>query len=53
VQLSWKGFCPRLLVTAESLTLSFYTQPSLAEVIQWWTDYVEIWEEGGIIAEVN
>ena len=43
----------KYIVTAESLTLSFYTQPSLAEVIQWWTEYVEIWEESGIILEVN
>lgn len=28
-------------VIAESLTLTFYTQPSLDEVIQWWTDYCE------------
>ena len=28
-------------VIAESLTIPFYTQPSLGEVIQWWTDYCE------------
>ena len=28
-------------VTAESLTIPFYTQPSLDEVIQWWADYCE------------
>lgn len=28
-------------VTAESLTLTFYTQPSLDEVIVWWMDYCE------------
>lgn len=43
----------KYIVTAESLTLSFYTQPSLAEVIQWWTEYVEIWEESGIIEELH
>ena len=40
-------------VTAESLTLSFYTQSSFADVIQWWTDYVRIWSEDGIISEVK
>ena len=28
-------------VMAESLTLAFYTQPSLDEVIAWWTDYCQ------------
>jgi len=41
------------MVTADSLTLSFYTQSSLADVIQWWTDYVKIWSEDGIISEVE
>jgi len=28
-------------VTAEILTIPFYTQPSLDEVVDWWTDYCE------------
>ena len=28
-------------ITDASITLSFYTQPSLNEVIEWWTDYCE------------
>jgi len=40
-------------VMAESLVLSFYTQSSLDDVIQWWTDYVKIWSEDGIISEVK
>jgi len=43
----------RYIVTAETLTLSFYTQSSLADVVQWWTDYIKLWEEGGIISEVR
>ena len=41
------------MVTAETLTLSFYTQSSLSDVIQWWNDYVKIWSEDGIISEVK
>jgi len=41
------------IVTAETLTLSFYTQSSLAEVIQWWADYVKLWEESGIVSVYN
>jgi len=36
-------------VVAESLTLYFYTQPSLTAVIQWWTDYFKDVEESGIV----
>jgi hypothetical protein len=28
-------------VTAQSLTIPFYTQPSLTEVTNWWTEYCE------------
>lgn len=28
-------------VAAESIKLSFYTQPSLDQVIEWWTNYCE------------
>jgi len=38
------------IIAAETLTFSFYTQSSFAEVIQWWTDYVKLWEESGIIS---
>ena len=38
-------------VTANSLTLSFYTQPSLANVTRWWTDYLNSWAEGGAVIE--
>ena len=38
------------IVISESLALSFYTQSSLAGVIQWWDDYVKIWEGGGVIS---
>jgi len=34
-------------VTAESLVLSFYTQPSLDEVILWWDEYCEGFIERG------
>ena len=29
------------VVTAPTLTLSFYTQPTLDEVIAWWTEYCQ------------
>ena len=34
-------------VTAESLTLTLYTQPSMDEVIEWWMEYCEGWEAQG------
>ena len=37
----------RYKVTAESLTLNFYTQPSQDKVIVWWTDYMNDWKESG------
>ena len=40
-------------VTAESITLYFYTQPSLAQVIEWWTDYCEGLKDSGEITEVD
>ena len=38
-------------VTAETLTLPFYTQSSLDEGIKWWTDYCESRIERGELAE--
>ena len=38
-------------VTAETLTLSFYTQPSFDAVIQWWMDYCESRVERGEMME--
>jgi len=38
-------------VTAESLTLTFYTQPTLDEVIEWWTGYCEGWKEQGAVKD--
>lgn len=40
-------------VTAESLTLTFYTQSSLDDAISWWTDYCESRKERGEIAEID
>ena len=40
-------------VTVESLTLTFYTQPSLNQAIQWWTDYLNSWTETGKITAVS
>ena len=40
-------------VTAQSLTLSFYTQSSLDDVIRWWTDYCDSRVERGEFAEEN
>jgi beta-lactamase regulating signal transducer with metallopeptidase domain len=37
----------RYEVTAESLPLSFYTQPSIDRVIGWWIDYLDSWAESG------
>ncbi|MCL2757607.1 MAG: hypothetical protein FWD43_05970 [Coriobacteriia bacterium] len=34
-------------VEAASLKISFYTQNSLNEVVQWWTDYCELWKSRG------
>jgi len=34
-------------VAADSLTLSFYTQPSSEQVITWWTDYMKDWLDSG------
>ena len=41
------------VVTAESLTLSFYTQPSLNQVNAWWTDYLNSWAESGKVKAVS
>jgi len=40
-------------VTAESITLYFYTQPSFTGVIQWWADYFEDAEKSGIVKKAN
>ena len=34
-------------VTADSLVLSFYTQPSRNELIKWWTEYMNDWLASG------
>jgi len=41
------------IVTIESLTLSYYPQPSLDLVIQWWTDYLNNWAESGDLTVVS
>ena len=43
----------RYTVAAESITLSFYTQSSHAEVIQWWTDFLEGWKRDGRVTVAN
>ena len=43
----------RYEVTVESLTLSFYTQPSLDQVIQWWADCLDSWAESGKVTAVS
>ena len=43
----------RYEVMAESLTLSFYTQPSLDQVVQWWSDYLDSWAESGKVTAVS
>ena len=35
----------RYRVIVESLEISFYTQPSLGAVMQWWVDYLDSWAE--------
>ena len=40
-------------VTADSLALSFYTQPSIDQVAQWWTDYLDSWAESGKIQFIS
>jgi beta-lactamase regulating signal transducer with metallopeptidase domain len=41
------------IVTAESLTLFFYTQPSFEQVMHWWVDYLDSWATSGKVAAVN
>jgi len=43
----------RYEVTTESLTLSFYPQPSLDQVIRWWADCLDSWAESGKVTEVS
>ena len=40
-------------VTTDVLTLSFYTQPSLDQAIQWWTDYLDSWAESSKLMLVS
>ena len=40
-------------VTADTIDLSFYTQPSTDKVIIWWTDYMKDWLEGGKVTEIK
>ena len=42
----------RYEVIAESLTLSFYTQPLLGQAIQWWADCLDSWAESGKVTLV-
>jgi hypothetical protein len=39
-------------VMVEELTVSFYTQSSIAEVFEWWSDYTSMWEINGTIAVI-
>ena len=43
----------RYEVTTESLTLFFYTQPTLNQALQWWTDYLDSWAESGKVIEIS
>jgi hypothetical protein len=43
----------KYVVAVESLTLSFYTQPSPDQVVQWWIDYLDSWAESGHLTAVN
>jgi len=43
----------RYMVTSESLTLSFYTQPSRAEAVRWWSEYIKTLEESGAVVLVK
>jgi hypothetical protein len=40
-------------ITTESLTIPFYTQPSLDEVLAWWTDYCQSRIERGEMVKLN
>jgi hypothetical protein len=40
-------------VAAESLSLTFYTQPSLDEAIAWWTEYCEGWKAQGVVINIS
>ena len=40
-------------VTAESLTIPFYTQPSLDEVFAWWVDYCQSRIERGEVTKIS
>ena len=43
----------RFEVEAESLTLSFNTQPTHEQVVLWWTDCLDSWVEHGKVTEVK
>jgi hypothetical protein len=40
-------------VAAESVTLSFYTQSSLENVITWWIEHMQSWQENGDVVNVK
>jgi hypothetical protein len=40
-------------VSIESLALSFYTQPSIDQVIEWWTNYLDSWAESSKLTVVS
>jgi len=42
----------RYEIQVESLALSFYAQPSLDQVMQWWVNYLDSWTENGKVAPV-
>jgi len=43
----------QFLVVVESYSFSFYTQSSLASVIEWVTDYLKSLEESGVVIEIE
>ena len=42
----------RYKVTADSLNLFFYTQPSMEKVFVWWAEYMESWLDGGKVEKI-
>ena len=40
-------------VVVDSLTLSFYTQPTLDQVVQWWGDYLDSWAQSGKVVNLS
>jgi hypothetical protein len=43
----------RYRISAKSIVLPLYTQPSLDQVFAWWTEYCESWIENGEASEVS